>query len=100
MNNDEDPEFNDPLGETEDLLNFDDEQDFFPKYYDLEKVFDEAIHPLLKTIINICHEYDIPMVSSFQYTNSESKVNLCTSVVLPASRTCEKITNAARTLIN
>lgn len=80
-------------------LNFSEDEDFFPKYYDLEKVFDESIYPMLKSIVNICNEYNIPMVTSFQYANSKNKVMLCTSIVVPPKRTCEKLTRTTKILL-
>lgn len=96
MNDDDDPQLNDPFNGEE----FDENEDFFPKHYDLEEVFDKMIHPMIKTVINICQEYNIPMLTTFQYKSSESQVNLCTSMVIPPSRTCEKIINATKELIN
>lgn len=81
-------------------LNFDEEEDFFPVYYDLETVFDEKIHPLLKTIVNICNEYNLPMVASFQYANSKNNVMLCTSVVNPPKRRSKKLAQATNILLN
>ncbi len=81
-------------------LQIDENEDFFPKYYDLEKVFDESIYPLLKTIVNICNEYNIPMVTSFQYANEQKKAMLCTSVVVPPRRTCDKLTQTTKILLN
>lgn len=78
---------------------FEDDAEFFPQYYDLEKVFDECIHPLLKSIVNICTEYDIPMVTTFQYANSKSNVMLCTSVINPPKRTAKKLIKAAKVLL-
>jgi hypothetical protein len=78
---------------------FDENEDFFPEYYDLEEIFDKNIHPLLTTIINICEEYNIPMLTTFQYANGENQVMLCTSVVLPPERACNKITSAAKNLL-
>ncbi len=94
----DDPELNDGFNEEE--FNFDENQDFFPKYYDLEKVFDETIQPLLKTLVNICNEYSIPMVSSVQYKNNESQVMLCTSIVIPPDRTCDKLHAAVKELLD
>ena len=34
---------------------------------DLEKVYDEQIAPLMKEIIRICHENQMPMLADFQY---------------------------------
>lgn len=99
MPNPDDPVIRDDDFNEEDL-NFDENDDFFPKHYDLEKVFDETIHPLLKTIVNICNEYSIPMVTSFQYKNSASQVMLCTSIVVPPKRTCDKLTKAVKVLLD
>ena len=63
------------------------EEDFFPDEYNLEEVFDSKIKPLLTTIINICDEYEIPMVASFQYRTNKEEVALCTSAILPPKRT-------------
>jgi hypothetical protein len=80
-------------------FSFDENEEQFPQHYDLESVFDEKIHPLLKTIVNICTEYNIPMLSTFQYKNNDDQIMLCTSVVLPPDRTCTKVSLAAQTLL-
>lgn len=95
---DDEPILRDDEFEPEEF-EFDENEDFFPQNYDLEKVFDDMIHPLLKTVVNICKEYNIPMVTSFQYKNTESQIMLCTSVVVPPKRTCVKIQNAVKTLL-
>lgn len=74
------------------------DEEFFPQYYDLEDVFDDKIQPLLKTILNICTEYNIPMITSFQYKNEKDQVMLCSSVVLPVDRACSKLVVAAKHL--
>lgn len=76
------------------------EDEFFPENYNHEDVFDEKIHPMLKTIMNICNEYEIPMVCSFQFVNDESKIRLGTVVVAPEKRTCGKISRAAAILLD
>lgn len=81
-------------------FDFDENEDQFPNHYDLEDVFDDKIHPMLKTLVNICTEYNIPMVASFQYKTGEEQVMLCTSVVLPPKRTCVKIHSAAQGLLD
>ncbi len=93
---DEDNEFFKP----DEDLDFDENQDFFPRHYDLEEVFDERIHPLLKSIVNICNEYNIPMLTSFQYKNTKDQVMLCTSVVAPPTRTCDKLKSATKVLLD
>ena len=41
--------------------------------YNLEDIYDEKISPLMKQIIEICHEHKIPMLASFTYENCEEK---------------------------
>jgi len=84
------------MDDTNDVNN----EDFFPEYFDYEDVMDDQIAPLMKTIINICNEYAIPMVASFQYHNSEEDIKLCTSVCIPTLRTSGKIALAAKLLLN
>lgn len=76
------------------------DEEFFPENYDYEGVFDEKIFPLLKTIVNICDEYGIPMVCSFQFLNEESRFQIGTTVVSPPKRTCKKIIEAASILLD
>jgi hypothetical protein len=81
-------------------LGFDPDEEQFPSAYDLEKFFDENIYPMLKTIVNLCDEYHIPMLAAFQYKNDEpGQVMLCTSMVLPQDRACEKMHAAAQYLV-
>lgn len=80
---------------------FDDiEEEQFPKYYDLEPVIEKQIKPLLMSIINICNEYEIPMVASFQYMSTPEKTKLCTSIVNPPERSDGRILNAISELLN
>ena len=72
--------------------------DYFPKEYDHEDVFDTMILPMLKTIVNICDEHDIPMVASFQFAVEGTEARLCTSVILPTERANEQIAQAAKIL--
>ncbi|ENR6171560.1 hypothetical protein [Salmonella enterica] len=51
-------------------------------YYNLESVYDEQISPLMKKIIAICKEYEMPMVASFAYENSEEKGRGCCTTTL------------------
>jgi hypothetical protein len=81
-------------------LDFEEDDEFFPENFDLEEVLDKSIFPLLKSIMTICSEYDIPMVASFQYGKDTHKVMLSTSVVSPPNRTCVKIINAANMLLS
>lgn len=91
MLGDGDSDFLDP----EEGLDFDENVDQFPENYDLEEVFDNQIFPLLKTVINIASEYGIPMVASFQYKNSPDRAMLCSVVLTPQARTCDRISEAA-----
>ena len=46
--------------------------------FDLEKVYDEQIAPLMTQIINICKEHKLPMFASFLYKNdSENEDDGC-----------------------
>ena len=49
--------------------------------YDLEQVYDEQISPLMKQIIEICKEHDLPVVASFAYAYNadEGDKKLCTT---------------------
>ena len=38
-----------------------------------EQVYDEQIAPLMKQIVAICKEHQIPMVAKFQYAHGETK---------------------------
>ena len=48
---------------------------------DNEAVYDEKIHPLMKQVLDICKEYDIPMFATFQYGEDENGGLVCTSVI-------------------
>jgi hypothetical protein len=51
--------------------------------FDLEKVYDEQINPLMAKIIDICHEHKMPMVASFQFkSDGKSDHDLCSSALL------------------
>lgn len=76
------------------------DQEQFPKYYDLESVLETQIRPYLTSIINICNEYEMPMVACFQYKNSPEKIKLCTSMVNPPERSDQRITNAINELLH
>ena len=36
-----------------------------PEHYNLESIYDEKISPLMRQIIDICKEHNMPMVASF-----------------------------------
>ncbi len=81
-------------------MNIDEDEEFFPIHYDLEQVFDEQLQPHVKAILNICLEYNIPMVAAFQYKNSEKEAAFCTSTVIPLNRASAKLKLAAKQLTN
>lgn len=41
------------------------------KPWSREQVYDEKIEPLMKQIIAICEEHEIPIVAQFQYDDSD-----------------------------
>lgn len=41
--------------------------------FDLESVYDEQISPLMKQIIDICKEHNLPMIASFAFENCEER---------------------------
>jgi UV DNA damage repair endonuclease len=47
-----------------------------------EQVYDEQIHGLVKQILAICKENQIPMVASFHIPNPEDADLMCTSALL------------------
>ena len=75
-----------------------DNEEFFPKDYNLEDVFDTMILPMLKTIVNICDEHQIPMVASFQFSVDGDDTKLCTSVVATEDRVSDRLAYAAKVL--
>ncbi|HBR2117531.1 TPA: hypothetical protein L9N02_004021 [Klebsiella quasipneumoniae subsp. similipneumoniae] len=51
-----------------------------PEHYNLESIYDEKISPLMRQIIDICKEHNMPMVASFAYENSEENgIGCCTT---------------------
>jgi hypothetical protein len=74
--------------------------------YDLEKVYDEQVAPLMSKIIEICKEHKMPMVASFQYQVDEERgPGFCTTIMVdgPDSKevrfpTAEKLWKAAEVL--
>ena len=50
--------------------------------YDKEEVYDREIAPLMKRIIWICKEHNLPMVATFQYADDEEKgPGYCTTLL-------------------
>lgn len=65
-------------------------------YYNLESVYDEQISPLMKQIITICKEHNMPMVASFAYENSEEKGRgLCTTTMTFEGRHIKEFADVA-----
>ncbi|HDL8465947.1 TPA: hypothetical protein PXR61_001985 [Yersinia enterocolitica] len=53
-----------------------------PEIYDLESVYDERISPLMRQIIDICNENQMPMICSFAFENCEERnVGCCTTIL-------------------
>lgn len=66
-----------------------------------EVIYDEQIAPLMRQIIALCKEHDIPMVSSFQYNDDrpDGEAALCTTVILPGGpASCAALQEAARVI--
>jgi hypothetical protein len=59
---------------------------------DLEQVYDEQILPLMRQILDICKEHEMPMVASFNYQDEM----LCTSAILPKESAPECLKRALR----
>lgn len=58
------------------------------KTFDLEKVYDEQVAPLMAQVIQICHDNELPFVADFLYKNDEEDgEQYCTSGFIPAVKT-------------
>ncbi|MES0445036.1 MAG: hypothetical protein ABUJ92_00685 [Desulfobacterales bacterium] len=67
--------------------------------FDLEVIYDEEISPLMKQIIAICKEHQIPMVASFCYRIDEDGGNDVANTSLPfGSRQPERHKHAGRAI--
>lgn len=64
--------------------------------WDKEAIYDEKISPLMKQIIALCHEHQIPMVMQFQVANTEENGPLFCTTALPLPNACDKIKDLAR----
>jgi len=57
--------------------------------YDKEKIYDDKIAPLMKQIIEICKEEQLPMVAQF-YLKKDREDNgepmYCTTTIVPAKK--------------
>lgn len=80
-------------------LNFDEDTDHFPDHYDLENEFDALVFPYVKTILNICSEYNIPMMMSFQYKHTGNRSNLSTTTWLPPKRTGNRLDAVSKAIL-
>lgn len=50
--------------------------------FDLESVYDNEISPLMRQIIDICKQHEMPMVCSFAFQNdADDGVGACTTVL-------------------
>ena len=55
--------------------------------FDLEKVYDEQINPLMAQIIEVCKQHNMPFIASFQYaSDGKDDHQFCTTCVLPEER--------------
>jgi hypothetical protein len=58
--------------------------------YDKEEIYDEKIAPLMKQIIDICKEEELPMVAQFYLkqqhpeADEENGAMYCTTTIIPA----------------
>jgi len=67
--------------------------------FNLEEVYDEKISPLLKQIIEVCNEHDLPMVASFCYSLDKDGKNAVVNTVLNfEDRTPERLQHAAKAI--
>ncbi len=69
--------------------------------YDLEKVYDEKIYPLMAEVLKICKENNLPMFASFAYRHSqedENETSFCTSTLLFPKRTPMELVEAKSAL--
>ena len=68
--------------------------------FDLEKVYDEQIFPLMAQILDICKEHRMPMLASFLYRvegeGEDQEQRFCTSVLNErlSERSSEEINRA------
>lgn len=74
-------------------------EQFFPKTYDLTEVFMNQIKPMMTTIINLCDEYDLPMIAAFQFKGEGNAAEFATSAVLPPDRADVTLHEAHKMLV-
>lgn len=65
--------------------------------FDLEAVYDAEISPLMKRIIEICKEHELPMVASFCYRSDGDGANDASNTCLPfGDRQPERLKHATK----
>lgn len=52
------------------------------KEFDLEKVYDEEIAPIMTKLIGICKQHKLPMFATFFYFSSGEEDSFCTTNLL------------------
>lgn len=71
-----------------------DNEEFFPKYYDRTEIFEKTILPLVRNLMCACREFGIPMLTSIQYKSTEDNILLSNSVVIPEHGVCDVLKKA------
>ena len=63
--------------------------------FNKEDVYDNEISPLMKKIIAICKEHEIPVIASFAYENDEENgIGCATTNIFFDDRKCENFSAA------
>ena len=75
-----------------------DHEEFFPTEYNHEDIFRSQIYPQLQSVVNLCDEYDIPILVSVQFKSDGKKAALCTIGIIPPERSCSAMTSALKYL--
>ncbi|MGG0754146.1 hypothetical protein [Brevibacillus laterosporus] len=62
------------------------------EFFDKENIYDEKISPLMRQILEICKQEDIPMIASFKLKDETEEHGelFCTSHILPKTHAPEK----------
>lgn len=70
------------------------------KEFDLEAVYDNEISPLMRKIIDICNEHEMPMICSFAYEfGKEETAGFCTTLMNGfEDKGCGELMNAAKVI--
>jgi len=64
--------------------------------FDVEKVLDEQISPLMKQLLDICKEHKIPMVASFAYRSNAAGIDFSSSLIIPEERQVRELISASQ----